>query len=137
MLKHSCNKNFKYLTQKTKKCLMVPQFYLIEWIGHPYAVHKVKFDGAIQTAWKEKTFAQSFINIAWKTKKWQPNIPIGLFIYCPFKNFFGKSLSLNQGRISQRKIFNFEIFWTSSKFDAAIAGPNQKRLLQILDMSYI
>ena len=48
---------------------------------------------------------------------------------------FEKILDLYQGRISQRKFFNFEIFWTSSKFDAAIAGPNQKRLLQILDMS--
>ena len=27
------------------------------------------------------------------------------------------------------KILDFEIFWTSSKFDEAIAGPNQKRLL--------
>ena len=124
------------LLKKQKKCFMVPRFYLLEWIGPP--MHKVKFDGAIQTAWKEKkTYAQSFINIAWKAKKWQPNIPIGLFIYCPFRIFFGKSFSLNQGRISQRKIFNFKIFWTSSKFDAAIASPNQKRLLQILDMSYI
>ena len=38
---------------------------------------------------------------------------------------------------SPQKILDFEIFWTSSKFDEAIAGPNQKRLLQILDMSYI
>jgi hypothetical protein len=53
------------------------------------------------------------------------------------QNFFWEIVNLNQERISQNFFLNFEIFWTLSKFDAAIAGPNQKRLLQILDMSYI
>ena len=53
------------------------------------------------------------------------------------KNFMENSWSFIKKKIPPQKILDFEIFWTSSKFDKAIAGPNQKRLLQILDMSYI
>ena len=53
------------------------------------------------------------------------------------QNFLGGILNLYQRRIFPQNFLNFEIFWTSSKFDAAIAGPNQKRLPQILDMLYI
>ena len=75
-------------------------------------------------------FGATFFDLGWqlprqilkKSKKFQNS------------KFFLKILNLNQGRISPQK---FGIFWTLSKFDAAIANPNQKRLLQILDMSYI
>ena len=53
------------------------------------------------------------------------------------QNFLWKIRNHLSKKNSPQKILDFEIFWTSSKFDEAIAGPNQKRLLQILDMSYI
>ena len=53
------------------------------------------------------------------------------------QKFLWKILNRYSKKNSLQKILDFEIFWTSSKFDEAIAGPNQKRLLQILDMSYI
>ena len=62
----------------------------------------------------------------WRSPK---NFKIQKFLWKIFNRLSKKN--------SPRKNFGFWNFWTSSKFDEAIAGPNQKRLLQILDMSYI
>jgi hypothetical protein len=49
-----------------------------------------------------------------------------------------KSKKFQNSKTFLGKFFlNFKLRICKKKFDTAIAGPNQKRLLQISDMSYI
>ena len=63
----------------------------------------------VQTASKKQAFAESFIKVAKKLKKRQPNIPIGLFVSCPFKEYFSH-LQSAEFEILQKMAFAVIIF---------------------------
>ena len=135
--------SIKILTNKFSK---IPKFSLQKWVecemkkkiktlsAHRFLkVELVPQFRKLLNVWHIQNLEQPFLIWAcnclvkfWRSPK---NFKIQKFLW-KIRNHLSK-------KNSPQKILDFEIFWTSSKFDEAIAGPNQKRLLQILDMSYI